>query len=953
MCKNDIFRIAKYNLKSLNQKSKIMRFSLLLSTLFFTQILLAQIVTTDPLFPTANDLVTITYDATQGTGQLAGVSPVYIHTGVITDVSAPGEWRYVVGNWGVADPTLEMTDIGNNLHQMTFQIRDYYGVPESEEILEMAFVFRNFDGSLEGKTEDGMDIFVPVYPDNSFSVSFTNPTEIEFFVNPNEIIPVAAIASVQANFFLYIDDILIYQAAGTELNYNLQAGLSGTHEVRVEAEADGATAEDIFSYTVNPNLNIEEVPVGSELGLNELNDNTLRLVLYAPMKEFVYVIGDFNDWEIDADFFMNRSSDGATWWLDIEGLTPQTEYAFQYFVDGEIRIADPFSEKILDPFSDGEIGVTYPDLKPYPTGETVNAVTAFTLGGEAYDWQIDNFEKPAKTDLVIYELLMRDFLIKHDYNTLIDTLNYLENLGINAIELMPVSEFEGNQSWGYNPSFHMALDKFYGNEESFKRFVDEAHVRGIAVILDVVFNHAFSQSPLCQLYWNQANFQPLPENPYLNVTARHPFNVGYDFDHESTATQAWVDRVMEHWIREFRVDGFRFDLSKGITQNFNTDVGAWSAYDASRIALLKRMADVCWAEDEDFYVILEHFAANNEEVELADYGCMLWGNENYNYNEATMGYSSNLTNISYQNRGWNDPHLIGYMESHDEERLMYKNLLYGNSSGDYDVQELPTALARQELAAAFFFTVPGPKMLWQFGELGYDYSINYCVNGTVNENCRLDPKPIRWDYFEMTNRRRVHDVYKALIDLKKNYATFETTDYQLNVNTSHKRIYLNDDEMNVVVLGNFDVEPGDLNVFFQEMGTWYEYFSGDSLMVDDLTEIVSLEAGEYRLYTDKKIGTPDITTNVNYVGDIPNIHLQIIPNPTSDFILIDYELSEFSNIKIRIINTLGKEVHTFLDESQASGHHQFTGNLQGLSSGLYFIDFQINNKNIVRKIMVQ
>ncbi len=920
--------------------------------LFLTQISLAQIVTTDPLFPTANDVVTITYDATQGTGQLAGVTPVYIHTGVITDVSAPGEWRYVVGNWGVADPTLEMTDIGNNLHQLTFHIRDYYDVPESEEILEMAFVFRNADGSLEGKTEDGMDIFVPVYPDNTFSVSFTNPIETEFFVSPNEMILVSAVASASANFLLYIDNILIYQAAGTELNYNLQAGLSGTHEVRVVAEADGVTAEDVFRYTVNPNVNIEEVPAGSDLGLNELNDNTLRLVLYAPDKEFVYIIGDFNDWEIDTDFFMNRSPDGATWWLDIEGLTPQTEYAFQYFVDGKIRIADPFSEKILDPFHDGEIGATYPDLKPYPTGKTVNAVTAFTLGEGEYDWQVDDFEKPAKTDLVIYELLMRDFLINHDYNTLIDTLNYLENLGVNAIELMPVSEFEGNQSWGYNPSFHMALDKYYGNEESFKRLVDEAHARGIAVILDVVFNHAFSQSPLCQLYWDAANFRPSPDNPYLNVTARHPFNVGYDFDHESAATQAWVDRVMQHWIREFRVDGFRFDLSKGITQTFNTDVYVWSSYDASRIALLKRMADVCWAEDEDFYVILEHFAANSEEKELSDYGCMSWGNENHEYNEATMGYSSNLNYISYQYRGWDDPHLIGYMESHDEERLMYKNLQFGNSNGDYDVQELPTALARQELAAAFFFTIPGPKMLWQFGELGYDYSINYCVNGTVNPNCRLDPKPIRWDYFEMTNRQRLHDVYKALINLKKNYATFETTDYQLNVNTSHKRIYLNHSEMNAVVLGNFDMEAGDLNVFFQDMGTWYEYFSGDSLMVDDLTEIVPLEAGEYRLYTDEKLDTPDITTSVNYVDNSPNINLHIFPNPTTDIAQIEYELPQAADVKIHLINSLGQPIKTLIDDRFASGEHAMSLSTKTLDSGLYFVEIEVNRQKNIKKLAV-
>ena len=154
-----------------------------------------------------------------------------------------------------------------------------------------------------------------------------------------------------------------------------------------------------------------------------------------------------------------------------------------------------------------------------------------------------------------------------------------------------------------------------------------------------------------------------------------------------------------------------------------------------------------WASTPDAYVILEHFAANNEETVLADYGMMLWGNISHEYNEATLGYNNNLSGVDYQARGWDDAHLIAYMESHDEERLNYKNLNFGNSNGSYNITDLPTALKRLELGSVFYFPIPGPKMLWQFGELGYDFSINRCTNGSINENCRLDPKPIRWDYF--------------------------------------------------------------------------------------------------------------------------------------------------------------------------------------------------------------
>jgi len=376
---------------------------------------------------------------------------------------------------------------------------------------------------------------------------------------------------------------------------------------------------------------------------------------------------------------------------------------------------------------------------------------------------------------------------------------------------------------------------------------------------------------------------------------------------------------MRHWINEFRVDGFRLDLSKGITQNFNTNVGAWSAYDASRIALLKRMANVCWAEDDDFYVIMEHFAANNEEQDLSDYGMMLWANMNYEYNEATMGYQSDLRWVSYQQRGWDDPNLIGYMESHDEES---------------------------------FFTVPGPKMIWQFGELGYDYSINHCTNGTVNQSCRLDPKPIRWDYAEQTNRQRLHDVYKALIDLKLNYETFKTTDYQLDVNTYYKSIHLNHADMDAMVLGNFDMTSGNLIPDFQHEGWWYEYFSGDSLLVTDVTAPLTLDAGEYRIFTSKKINTPDITTSISTTENITNIDLHLYPNPAKDMIYINYQLPKTTALKISIINTIGQRITTLVNKEQTSGEYELNWQISGLTSGLYFIEIEADGVREIKKLAV-
>jgi 1,4-alpha-glucan branching enzyme len=157
---------------------------------------------------------------------------------------------------------------------------------------------------------------------------------------------------------------------------------------------------------------------------------------------------------------------------------------------------------------------------------------------------------------------------------------------------MPVSEFEGNISWGYNVSLHNAIDKYYGGSQKLKAFIDAAHSQGIAVIADVVFNHAFGQNPMVQMYWNASQNKLANDNPWFNPDARHPYNVGFDFNHESPSTKRYVNQILKDWLVEYRFDGFRFDLSKGFTQTNNpNDVNKWGQYDASRIAILKGYAD--------------------------------------------------------------------------------------------------------------------------------------------------------------------------------------------------------------------------------------------------------------------------------------------------------------------------------------------------------------------------
>jgi len=839
----------------------------------------SQIITTDPALPSANASVIIYYDATLGTAGLKDYTgDIYAHTGVITENSTGGtDWKYVKTGWGENTAETKLTRVSDNLYSLNISpsIRDYYGVPENEVIEKMAFVFRSSDNSKEGKGDNGSDIFAEVF-ESGLNVSIINPGN-NLLANPGTQVEFEAASSESAELELFLNNSSVKSVSGTSLTHTFDFDTPGDFWLKVIASANEESDSDSVFIHILDGQPEEPRPDGVLDGITYIDNQTAQLVLHAPGKDHVFVVGDFNNWVPSSEYRM--VNDDERWWITINDLEPGLEYAFQYLVYGENLIADPYTEKVLDPNSDKWISEeTYPNLKAYPSGYTINNTSVLQTAQSSYAWKNSDYTPPSKENLVIYELLVRDFIEAHDWLTLTDTLDYFTKLGITAIEVMPFNEFEGNESWGYNPSFYLAPDKYYGPKETLQAFVDSCHGRGIAVIMDMTLNHSFSQSPLVQLYFNKSTYKVSADNPWYNVDSPNEvFSWGYDFNHESQATQAFVDRVNSYWLSEYDLDGFRFDFTKGFT---NTP-GDGGAYDAARITLLKRMADELWAVNPDAYVIFEHLADNSEEKVLSDYGIMLWGNTNFNYNEATMGYNdggkSNFSWISYQKRGWSDPHLVGYMESHDEERLMFKNLAYGKSSADYSIRDLNTALARMELAGAFFFPIPGPKMIWQFGELGYDFSID--------ENGRVGNKPIRWDYNEVGSRKRIYQVWAALIKLKQTEPAFSTSDFTLNLTDATKRIELDHADMDVRILGNFDVEAQSINPNFSKTGTWYDFFSGESIAVDNPTLLMNLDAGEYKIFTTKKLTTPDIMASINDVSFKNNTY-SVYPVPAKDELFV-------------------------------------------------------------------
>ena len=821
-----------------------------------------QSISTNPAIPTANNAVTITFDAT-GSELEDYTGDVYAHTGVLTTASSGnGDWKHVIGSWGDNTTQPKLTRITANTYELsvTPDIETFYSVAAGETVTNIAIVFRSADGSQQSRP----DLFVQIF-EEGLNVTITNPSNDDVF-NLNDNITITAEASVASDIELKVNDVSIATTTnGTTISSAYTFTSTGLFNINITATQNSETKEETISVYVKTPTQNEILPTDLENGLNKNNDGSVTFVLQAPMKTDVFVVGDFNDWKLDPAYQMKKDDD--TFWLTLNGLDPDTEYGYQYYVDYSLRIADPYAKKVLDPNNDSFISdTTYPNLMDYPSGKTNGIVSTFQINETAYNWQVNNFTKPNKENLIVYEMLIRDFTESDSFLDAMTHLDYLENLGINAIELMPISEFEGNDSWGYNPSFHGALDKAYGTQNHFKSFVDACHQRGIAVILDVVYNHAFSQSPLAQLYWDSANSKPSADNPWLNPDAKHPFNVGYDFNHESDYTKTFVKQTLKYWLEEFRVDGFRFDLSKGFTQTNNPDnVGAWSGFDASRINILQDYGDYIWNNvSSDAYLILEHFADNSEETALANHGFMLWGNLNHSFNQNTMGYASdaNVSWLSYTERNWNNPHIVGYMESHDEERLMVRNINNGNSNAEHDTKDFQTALDRIKAATTIFYSVPGPKMLWQFGELGYDKSIN-CENDITNGNCRLDRKPVAWtlNYDEDPDRLGLFQVTSKMIALKKTYpSTFNSDDFSYSLNGLVKRINLNDNagDFDVTVIANFDIVEKSVDPNFQSTGTWYSLLNNNTpFEVTNVSSSITLAPGEYRIYATQPVIDPD------------------------------------------------------------------------------------------------
>lgn len=606
-------------------------------------------------------------------------------------------------------------------------------------------------------------------------------------------------------------------------------------------------------------------------------DGSVTFVIAAPGKEQAMIVGSWNDFALtEAQVMDYEDVDGQRYFMTtVADVADGRDHRYFFLFDNSQAVGDPYARLVLDGDNDKHISsTTFADMPPYPSTAVMGApVAVYNSSMADYDWEIDDFKGADQSQLVIYELLVRDFSgtegKANGEGTLagvMSKLDYLESLGINAVELLPIMEFNGNNSWGYNTNFYFAPDKFYGTPDAYKKLIDELHKRGIAVILDIVFNQTDGQHPWYQLY-------PTAQNQFYNGSAPHAYSVLNDWNQDNPLVQQQFKDALKFWLTEYKVDGFRFDLVKGLGANssygatYDAKTNTWSGvtdaktndYNASRVA---RMAELHSAMKEvapDAYFINENLAGAKEENEMAEDGESNWANVNNASCQFAMGYQSdsNLNRFyaPLDSRTWGST--VSYAESHDEERMAYKINKYGARGVKGDTR---MATRRLGSVAAQMLMTPGAHMIWQFQEFGADESTKNASGGNDTS-----AKRVVWSYLDDPDRHGLMENYRQLNGIRNNNREMFGKDAATSVDCSASSwsrgrsitLRLGDKALFVVVNPNVSSSitislndapaDSDLNLLSSSYATSPSLSSGK----------VTLEPGAYAVYGTKDLVDAD------------------------------------------------------------------------------------------------
>ncbi len=730
----------------------------------------AEVFTTSavPLQQSSQNVKIIFNAQESGVAGLISASELYAHIGVVLQGSS--SWSHVKTGWSENTEANRFVKNSDGLWELSIgDINTYFGIATGEVVSKIAVIARTANGSSQTK-----DYFLDV-ADEGYAMNFSYNVDNLVISGPTTI-TFSLSATQSSTLSIKVDGQVIEQASNsTSISKSYNFSTEGKfYEVVATASNGSETLTETVTVAYPTASSQENYPGGvPQMGAVKQADGSVIFCIAAPNKKSVIIVPSWDNYQtLNKNVMKYQDYDGYRYfWTKISGLNNDEYYPYYYLVDGTIKVADPYAKLMLDPNSDkwmpsGIWGETMPEYPYDIMDDTMLAVYRGDIDDYKWDDATTNFQIPNHTSMTVYEILLRDFTGdgsdsngKHygTFRTAQPKIQYLADLGVNVVEIMPVMEFNGNSSWGYNTNGYMALDKVYGSPTDMKNFIAECHRHGIAVVLDIVFNQSDGLHPWYQMYSSGSN-------PFYNATAPHDYSVLNDFNQDyALVEQHWKD-VIRYWMEAYKVDGFRFDLVKGLGDNSSYGSGT-DSYNKSRVDRMKRLNDVIVSINPNAIHINELLGVNNEENENAKNGEMGWNNVNYGagqYAQGTADSSDATKNFYASNMGKTVGGTVDYAESHDEMRIAYKIKQYGDYSVKYSsTTPKKTAIQRLGSVAAQMLVSPGAKMIWEFGEVAADD-----MQGSDTEKLRaIAPK---WDDFNNEARAALYENYKQLCWLRKN-----------------------------------------------------------------------------------------------------------------------------------------------------------------------------------------
>ena len=546
--------------------------------------------------------------------------------------------------------------------------------------------------------------------------------------------------------------------------------------------------------------------------------SSIEFNLFAPRNKAIALIGSFSEWK---EILMEKGEDGY-FRTNVELEDGVYEYKFRlqtkspnFEPDQWVDVIDPYATDVDEGRKQGVVRIK--------DGKRIV---------DTYVWQHDDTLLPNNHEIVIYEMHVADFSGGEDdphkrgkYVDAIAKLDYLSELGINAIELMPVNEYPGDYSWGYKVRHFFATESSYGSTEDLKQFVDECHGRGIRVFIDGIYNHTDEECPLMLIdrnYWYYENMH-YPEDP-ANYWGTE-FN--YDnYDENLDIKPAWkyVGDVVRYWVQEYHIDGIRFDA---LRQLANYEFMDWLAKQAKKniapkpfyniaehipdtntVVYPQGPLDGCWHESFRYFVV-PHICGETFELEKLKEVL----------DPKRQGYTA-ATNV------------VNYLATHDREHLM-------RDLGDRGIFG-EAAFGRAKLAAILLMTAMGVPMLW----MGEEFGEHERKSETVTQ-----PNKIAWPLLSKDLNRGLFEYYKKLIALRKQNLALCSNNIDFFYENPEEKVLAyvrwNDEGSRVVVVANFSDKflSGYRLPNFPASGTWQDWM-GDT-QVEASEDGLSIDLPEY------------------------------------------------------------------------------------------------------------